>query len=54
MAIASCTIATNNPNLSTFRDEGGKILIWPGLADKIIFPQGTINYSQRCRPAPRC
>ncbi|MGH9057099.1 MAG: tannase/feruloyl esterase family alpha/beta hydrolase [Acidimicrobiales bacterium] len=37
-------IETSNPNLTAFRDDGGKILIYHGLADQLIFPQGTINY----------
>jgi hypothetical protein len=41
------TIATDNPNLSAFRRDGGKIIIWHGLADQLIFPQGTVNYYQR-------
>ena len=47
----SGTIATDNPDLSAFRDDGGKILIWHGLADQLIFPQGTINYYQRVQQA---
>jgi feruloyl esterase len=43
----SSTIATDNPDLSAFRHDGGKILIWHGLADQLIFPQGTVNYYQR-------
>lgn len=43
----SGVIATDNPDLSAFRDHGGKILIWHGLADQLIFPQGTIQYYQR-------
>jgi len=43
----SATIATDNPDLSAFRNHGGKILIWHGLADQLIFPQGTIQYYQR-------
>lgn len=43
----SSVIATDNPNLSAFKEDGGKILIWHGLADQLIFPQGTINYYQR-------
>lgn len=43
----SSVIATDNPDLSAFRKDGGKILIWHGLADQLIFPQGTINYYQR-------
>lgn len=40
-------IATDNPDLSQFERDGGKIVIWHGLADQLIFPQGTINYYQR-------
>lgn len=42
----SPTIATNDPNLSAFARAGGKVLIWHGLADPQIFPQGTISYYQ--------
>ena len=41
------TIATDNPDLSAFENDGGKILIWHGLDDQLIFPQGTIQYYQR-------
>jgi hypothetical protein len=37
-------LATNDPNLSAFKRRGGKIIIWHGLADQLIFPQGTVNY----------
>jgi feruloyl esterase len=47
----SSTIATSNPDLSRFKADGGKILIWHGLADQLIFPQGTINYYQRVENA---
>jgi Tannase and feruloyl esterase len=43
----SNVIATDNPDLSAFKADGGKIIIWHGLADQLIFPQGTINYYQR-------
>jgi feruloyl esterase len=43
------TIATDNPDLSAFENDGGKILIWHGLDDQLIFPQGTIQYYQRVR-----
>ena len=36
----SSVIATDNPDLTPFGDHGGKILIWHGLADQLIFPQG--------------
>jgi feruloyl esterase len=47
----SGVIATDNPDLSQFKKDGGKILIWHGLADQLIFPQGTINYYQRVQQA---
>jgi hypothetical protein len=47
----SGVIATDNPDLSAFKRDGGKILIWHGLADQLIFPQGTINYYQRVQQA---
>ncbi|MBV8947409.1 MAG: tannase/feruloyl esterase family alpha/beta hydrolase [Solirubrobacterales bacterium] len=47
----SSTIATDDPDLSQFRDHGGKIILWHGLADQLIFPQGTINYYQRVQEA---
>jgi hypothetical protein len=43
--------AANNPNLSAFKKDGGKIIIWHGLADQLIFPQGTVNYYQRVQRA---
>ena len=44
-------IATDNPNLSRFKTDGGKIIIYHGLADQLIFPQGTINYYERVERA---
>lgn len=43
--------ASDNPDLSAFRNHGGKIVIWHGLADQLIFPQGTVNYYQRVQQA---
>lgn len=40
----SSTIDTNNPDLSAFKRDGGKILIWHGLADQLISPWGTVDY----------
>lgn len=40
-------IGTDNPDLTGFKKAGGKLLIWHGLADQLIFPQGTINYYNR-------
>jgi feruloyl esterase len=40
-------INTDNPDLSVFRDRGGKMLMYHGLADVLIPPQGSINYYNR-------
>ena len=36
--------ASDNPDLSEFRDNGGKLLLWHGFADQLIMPEGTIEY----------
>ncbi|WDF66874.1 tannase/feruloyl esterase family alpha/beta hydrolase [Sphingobacterium oryzagri] len=38
---------TDNPDLSSFKDHGGKIIIAHGLNDQLIFPEGTIDYYKR-------
>jgi hypothetical protein len=40
-------IGTDNPNIQRFRERGGKMIIWHGDADPLIFPRGTLNYYQR-------
>jgi Tannase and feruloyl esterase len=40
-------IATDNPDLTDFRDHGGKVIIWHGWADQLITPSGTIDYYKR-------
>jgi feruloyl esterase len=40
-------IGTDNADLRAFQRSGGKVLIWHGQADQLIFPQGTLNYYQR-------
>ena len=40
-------IGSDNPDLSQFRRDGGKVLIWHGLSDPLIFPEGTIDYYER-------
>ena len=40
-------IGSDDPDLRQFRREGGKVLIWHGLADQLIFPEGTIDYYER-------
>jgi hypothetical protein len=38
---------TDNPDLSAFRDRGGKSIVWHGWADQLIFAEGTIDYYGR-------
>ncbi|MFI0444473.1 tannase/feruloyl esterase family alpha/beta hydrolase [Actinomadura sp. 6N118] len=40
-------LGTDDPNLRAYRDAGGKLIMWHGWADQLIFPQGTIDYYQR-------
>jgi pimeloyl-ACP methyl ester carboxylesterase len=37
-------IDSSHPDLSGFRNAGGKLLVWHGGADNIIFPQDSIRY----------
>jgi hypothetical protein len=38
---------TDNPDLSRFRDHGGKIIILHGQADQLIMTEGTVDYYKR-------
>lgn len=40
-------INTDNPDLGKFRDRGARLLSYHGLADPLIFPQGTVHYYER-------
>jgi feruloyl esterase len=40
-------LASENPDLSAFKNHGGKLLIWQGLADPLAFPQATTQYYQK-------
>jgi hypothetical protein len=40
-------IGTDSPDLSAFRDRGGKLILWHGWNDQVIFPRGTIDYYDR-------
>lgn len=40
-------INTDNNNLAEFAARGGKMLVYHGLADTLIPPQGTLNYYNR-------
>lgn len=43
----NAVIGIDNPDLSTFRNADGKMITWHGLADRLIFPQGTVDYYRR-------
>ena len=38
---------TDNPDLTEFRNRGGKIIIWHGWADQLISAEGTVDYYKR-------
>jgi hypothetical protein len=40
-------IGTDDPDLSDFRQSGGKLIAYYGLADELIFPRGMYNYYNR-------
>ena len=40
-------IGTDNPDLTTFRDRGGKAIVWHGWADQLIAAEGSIDYYTR-------
>jgi len=37
-------IAASNPDLQAFKADGGKLIMWQGLADQLIFTGDSINY----------
>ena len=40
-------MASDNPDLSAFRDSGGKLVLWHGWVDQLINARGTIDYYDR-------
>jgi hypothetical protein len=44
-------IATDEADLSRFRDAGGKLVLWHGTADPLIFFRGSVDYHQRLTAA---
>jgi feruloyl esterase len=44
-------LAADNPNLHAFKSAGGKLIMWQGLADQLIFTGDSINYYNRALAA---
>jgi len=40
------TVGASDPDLSAFRDAGGKLLTYHGLTDNLVYPNGTVRYRQ--------
>lgn len=40
-------IGTDDPDLTPFRDAGGRLVMWHGWHDELIVPQGSIDYYER-------
>lgn len=40
-------VGTDNPDLSVFQQNGGKLLVWHGEADQVIPTDGSVNYFDR-------
>lgn len=51
VALFTDVIGTDDPDLRPFARSGGKVLIWHGQADQLIFPQGTVGYYERVKAA---
>src|SRR5262249_8700530 len=45
-------IGTDDPDLSEFREHGGKMIMYHGLADQLIMPRGSYNYYNRATKRP--
>jgi pimeloyl-ACP methyl ester carboxylesterase len=37
-------MGTDNPDISKFKERGGKLIVYHGWADNLIMPQGTVRY----------
>jgi pimeloyl-ACP methyl ester carboxylesterase len=44
-------MATDNPDLSAFKERGGKVIMYHGWSDNLIMPQGTVRYFDRVQQA---
>ncbi len=39
------------PDLSRFRDSGGKVVMWAGAADPVVYQKGAVGYYERVQQA---
>jgi hypothetical protein len=44
MRMVNPMMASENPDLTAFRNAGGRIVMWQGWADQLIMPQGSTTY----------
>jgi len=44
-------MATDNPDISAFKQRGGKVIMYHGWSDNLIMPQGTVRYYERVKQA---
>lgn len=44
-------MATDNPDISAFKNRGGKVILYHGWSDNLIMPQGTVRYYDRMKAA---
>ena len=47
LAAMSAIYNSDSPDLAAFRDAGGKLILWHGSADAIVFPGKTIDYYEK-------
>jgi hypothetical protein len=40
-------MGSDDPDLSGFRDSGGKLILWHGWVDQLINAEGTVDYYER-------
>ncbi|MTH95960.1 tannase/feruloyl esterase family alpha/beta hydrolase [Roseibium sp. RKSG952] len=51
LEIMSAVYNADNPDLTAFRDAGGKLIVWHGWADPIVTPFKTVDWYERAAEA---
>jgi hypothetical protein len=46
-SLSMLILVADNPDLTDFRNRGGKAIVWHGWADQLISAEGTIDYYSR-------